>query len=167
MGMWTWRPGKHWLLMAVLLGLCPAGGCKEGTWSLWSAYSARFIDGQGRVIDRSSGDRTTSEGQAYAMFFALVGNDRASFDRLLEWTQKMKGPDGGVDWSLKIANFNVSAAGSPYLTDIRTLAPGGSAYPNEFIETGGFSANSEEMLFTSDYQNHLFVENQIYDYKLG
>jgi Tol biopolymer transport system component len=86
--------------------------------------------------------------------------------QLLEWTQKYKGPGNRVDWSLKIAHFNVSARGAPYLTDIRTVAPGGSAYPNEFIETGGFSANSEEMLFTSDYQNHRFFANQIYELNL-
>lgn len=87
MGLWRCRLSKHWLLIVLLLALCPAGGCKQGTWTLWDAYQTRFIDGQGRVIDHTSGDRTTSEGQAYAMFFALVNNDRATFDRLLQWTQ--------------------------------------------------------------------------------
>ena len=86
--------------------------------------------------------------------------------QLLEWTQKVQGASGTADWSLKVAQFNVSAAGQPYLTNIRTIAPGGSAFPNEFIETGGFSADSTHMLFTSDYQNHLAVENQIYDLNL-
>lgn len=83
----TFRPGKLWLLMGLLLALVPAGGCKQGPWALWHAYTARFIDGQGRVIDHTSGDRTTSEGMAYAMFFALVADDHATFDRLLAWTQ--------------------------------------------------------------------------------
>jgi endoglucanase len=87
MGLWTSPPGKHWLLIVLLLALCPAGGCKQGAWSLWNAYAAHFIDGQGRVIDHTNGDRTTSEGQAYAMFFALTDNDRATFSRLLAWTQ--------------------------------------------------------------------------------
>ena len=30
--------------------------------------------------------RTVSEGQAYAMMFALVANDRGTFDRVLAWT---------------------------------------------------------------------------------
>ncbi|MEO6830545.1 MAG: cellulose synthase complex periplasmic endoglucanase BcsZ [Acidobacteriaceae bacterium] len=55
-------------------------------WPLWSAYAARFINSSGRVIDHDTGDRTTSEGQAYAMFFSLVVNDRAQFDKLLSWT---------------------------------------------------------------------------------
>ncbi len=65
-----------------------SGGCRQGPWSLWNAYADRFIDEQGRVIDHNAGDRTTSEGQSYAMFFALADNDRARFDRLLDWTQK-------------------------------------------------------------------------------
>ena len=56
-------------------------------WPLWEAYTARFLDEQGRVIDRSAGDRTTSEGQSYAMFFALVDDDQKRFDKLLAWTE--------------------------------------------------------------------------------
>src|SRR3979411_394806 len=55
---------------------------------LWRSYSGTFMDGQIRVIDRDAGDRTTSEAQAYAMFFALVANDRSRFAGLLEWTEK-------------------------------------------------------------------------------
>jgi endo-1,4-beta-D-glucanase Y len=87
MGVRIHRPGKHWLLIGLALALCPAGGCKQGTWPLWNAYKAHFIDAQGRVIDHTRGDRTTSQGQAYAMFFALAGDDRDTFDRLLEWTR--------------------------------------------------------------------------------
>ncbi len=74
------------LLTAMLTGL---GGCRAEPqpWPLWQAYTARFLDDQGRVIDRSAGDRTTSEGQAYAMFFALVDNDQKHFDKLLSWTE--------------------------------------------------------------------------------
>jgi len=86
--------------------------------------------------------------------------------RLLEWTQKLAGANGTVDWSVKVAQFHLTAAGAPYLTNTQTVAPGGSAYPNEFVETGGFSANSQELLFTSDYQIHLFVESQIYEVNL-
>ncbi len=34
-----------------------------------------------------AGSATTSEGQSYALFFALVNNDRTRFDKLLGWTQ--------------------------------------------------------------------------------
>lgn len=56
-------------------------------WPLWDRYVEVFVSGDGRVIDRTDGDRTTSEGQAYGLFFALVANDRARFDQLLRWTE--------------------------------------------------------------------------------
>jgi endoglucanase len=87
MGLRTLRPGKHWLSIVLLLALSPSTACKQDSWQLWDAYKLRFIDAQGRVIDRTSGDRTTSEGQAYAMFFSLAANDRPTFERLLSWTQ--------------------------------------------------------------------------------
>src|ERR1700733_2009277 len=78
---------KRWLLISAVLMLSATGGCKQGPWPLWNSYAARFIDPQGRVIDHSAGDHTTSEGQAYAMFFALADDDRPAFDRVLNWTQ--------------------------------------------------------------------------------
>jgi endoglucanase len=87
MGLRNHRRGKHWLLTVLLLVLCPSGGCNSGSWPLWEAYKARFIDSQGRVIDHTAGDRTTSEGQAYALFFALADDDRATFDHVLAWTK--------------------------------------------------------------------------------
>lgn len=58
------------------------------TWPAWETFKTSSISAEGRVIDRSSDDqRTTSEGQAYAMFFALVANDRATFDKLLRWSE--------------------------------------------------------------------------------
>jgi endoglucanase len=64
-----------------------SGGCKQGPWTLWNAYAEHFIDEQGRVVDPQGGGRTTSEGQSYALFFALADNDRGHFDRVLAWTQ--------------------------------------------------------------------------------
>jgi endoglucanase len=58
-------------------------------WPLWSAYAARFIQADGRVIDDPHQTRhTTSEGQAYSLFFALVANERERFDTLLDWTDR-------------------------------------------------------------------------------
>ncbi len=86
MGPRTSRTGKR-LLLLVLLMVCATGGCKQGPWTLWKAYEARFIDPQGRVFDPRGDQHSTSEGQAYALFFALADNDRAEFDRVLSWTQ--------------------------------------------------------------------------------
>jgi endo-1,4-beta-D-glucanase Y len=73
------------VLLVLLLGV--ESSWAQRPWPLWEAYTKRFLDGQGRVIDRSSNDRTTSEGEAYSMFFALVDDDRAHFDKLLNWTE--------------------------------------------------------------------------------
>ncbi len=57
------------------------------TWNLWQDYKRGFLEESGRVVDHDDGARTTSEAQAYGMFFALVANDRPTFDRILQWTQ--------------------------------------------------------------------------------
>lgn len=74
------------LCIALCLGV--QAGCRaEQPWPLWQAYGQRMIAADGRVLDHTAGDRTTSEAQAYAMFFALVANDRGQFDKLLNWTE--------------------------------------------------------------------------------
>jgi endoglucanase len=72
-------------IFAILALSLASAGCRQGPWTLWQSYSARFVDDQGRVIDPQR-NQTTSQGQAYALFFALVANDRPRFDRILEWT---------------------------------------------------------------------------------
>ncbi|HEX7159447.1 MAG TPA: cellulose synthase complex periplasmic endoglucanase BcsZ [Edaphobacter sp.] len=78
------------LAIAVLFALVglETTGLAQASWPLWEAYTRGFIDAQGRVVDHNGQDRTTSEGQAYAMFFALVANDRGRFDKLFAWTQQ-------------------------------------------------------------------------------
>lgn len=57
-------------------------------WADWHTFQRMMISDQGRVIDASDPrDITTSEGQSYAMFFALVNNDPALFWRLVRWTE--------------------------------------------------------------------------------
>jgi endoglucanase len=53
----------------------------------WAAYRQRFIQGDGRVIDREADDRSISEGQAYAMLRAVMIGDRDTFDRTLQWAE--------------------------------------------------------------------------------
>ena len=55
---------------------------------LWEAFQKKYIQQDGRVIDyQVKPGITTSEGQAYALFFALVANDQPQFENLLQWTQ--------------------------------------------------------------------------------
>lgn len=56
--------------------------------SVWQKFKADYISSDGRVIDHSDVRAiTTSEGQSYAMFFALVNNDQKTFEQLLDWTE--------------------------------------------------------------------------------
>ena len=50
--------------------------------SSWEKYKEQFINQDGRVIDYSQGDITTSEGQSYAMLRAVWIDDKAAFDQL-------------------------------------------------------------------------------------
>jgi endoglucanase len=81
------RAASSLALMTILVAT--QSGCRaEESWPLWEQYTQRFMDGQGRIIDHDAGERTTSEGQSYALFFALVANDHARFDKLLHWTEE-------------------------------------------------------------------------------
>lgn len=74
-----------WLPGAQAQSLAPAG---RAVWPAWDAFKAQFINEGGRVTsDDDGGGQTYSEGQAYALFFALVANDRPLFDKLLRWTE--------------------------------------------------------------------------------
>lgn len=55
--------------------------------SSWETFCQLFLQPDGRIIDHSGGGHSTSEGQVYALFFALINNDRSRFDKILEWTQ--------------------------------------------------------------------------------
>lgn len=80
---------------AVLLSWLPgaqaqqaAATASRSAWPAWDTFKAQFINDGGRVVsDDEGGGRTYSEGQAYALFFALVANDRPLFDKLLRWTE--------------------------------------------------------------------------------
>jgi len=88
----------HLVLMSMML---PAFGCETGTSSQtsdamqappmlkesWNAYVQRFIQQDGRVIDHSAADISTSEGQAYAMLRAVWIGDRVTFDKTFTWAR--------------------------------------------------------------------------------
>jgi endoglucanase len=87
MGQRTSRSRKSFALLIAFLFLAAPSGCDNNSWPLWNSFSSRFIDAQGRVFDPIGNQRTTSEGQAYALFFALAANDQPTFHRVLSWTE--------------------------------------------------------------------------------
>lgn len=65
----------------------PCGQTAE-PWPRWDYFQQHMITADGRVIDFSDERAiTTSEGQSYALFFALIRHDQALFQRLVNWVQ--------------------------------------------------------------------------------
>jgi endoglucanase len=72
--------------LAVTQAAAATADC--GNWPDWNDFVDTVMQADGRVIDHTTPAlQTTSEGQSYALFFALVANDRATFDRVLGWTE--------------------------------------------------------------------------------
>jgi endo-1,4-beta-D-glucanase Y len=104
-------------LIVLFLGLCgTAIAHAEQRWPLWESYARYSIDPQGRVIDHSAQDHTTSEGQAYGMFFALVANDRTRFDKIFSWTETNLA-SGDLSQRLPAWNWGKAADGSWHVLD--------------------------------------------------
>ncbi|WP_260986317.1 cellulose synthase complex periplasmic endoglucanase BcsZ [Bordetella genomosp. 13] len=83
------------LLMALPMPAARAAGaaapgtatCGPQSWPKWDGYLTHFVQPDGRVLDASTPQRhSSSEGQSYGMFFALVAGDRKTFDQLWQWT---------------------------------------------------------------------------------
>lgn len=83
---------KLLLAAGLILAACgsqaadPPRASDSTDWPEWSAFAARFVEDSGRVVDLTFGQKSTSEGQSYGLFFALVANDRRRFDAILNWT---------------------------------------------------------------------------------
>jgi endoglucanase len=106
-------------LGGLMLALPALGQCACAPWPAWEAFRRHFVNDSGRVIDPSQPPGiTTSEGQAYGLFFALVAGDRERFERILRWTEdNLAGGDltarlpawqwgrrAGGDWSVIDSN---------------------------------------------------------------
>ena len=85
------RLGACLLLLGAMLAVAnaakPALQCGEISWPRWSDFKTHFVQPDGRVVDASTPQQhSSSEGQSYAMFFALVANDRVTYDKLWRWS---------------------------------------------------------------------------------
>jgi Tol biopolymer transport system component len=89
--------------------------------------------------------------------------------RLLEWTERTKAGKAlqpmrfAGFWAIKVADFDVSANGTPSLSNVHTISPTDDA----FNETGGFSADSASLVFTSDFETDNFWTSQIYRFDVA
>jgi endoglucanase len=52
----------------------------------WEAFKERYVAPDGRVVDTGNRRISHSEGQGWGLLFAVTFDDRACFDRMLDWT---------------------------------------------------------------------------------
>lgn len=55
--------------------------------SVWEKYKDQYINSDGRVLDHSQNDITTSEGQSYALLRSVWIGDRDEFDKVWDFTR--------------------------------------------------------------------------------
>ncbi|BAJ00098.1 cellulose synthase complex periplasmic endoglucanase BcsZ [Shewanella violacea] len=78
-----------WLtcLSLMLTSLSSQVFALECQWPEWNTFKTNYLQ-DGRVVDASDPRLiTTSEGQSYGLFFALVANDKQAFQQILTWTE--------------------------------------------------------------------------------
>ena len=88
-------PAALALLLACAWPAARAQSCKQPAWPQWDRFAQRHLQADGRIVDFSVPARqSTSEGQSYGMFFALVANDRERFANLWRWSRGNLGAGG-------------------------------------------------------------------------
>ena len=66
---------------------CPVAAAQTDLRAAWHAYVQHWTTPDGRVIDRGEGERSTSEGQSYALVRAVWADDPETFARVRAWTR--------------------------------------------------------------------------------
>jgi endo-1,4-beta-D-glucanase Y len=121
------------LTAASLLLALPSAS--QSVWPLWTHYAEHFVQDGGRVVDHDRSGITTSEGQSYAMFFALVANDQASFDGLYRWTVSNLA-DGKLDEHLPAWSWGERPDGTKGPMDTNSASDGDLWIAYDLIEAG-------------------------------
>ena len=70
-------------LAAVMTGLTACAADND-----WDTFKQGFVEAEGRVVDTGQARISHSEGQGFGMLFAVHYDDRPTFERLWQWTQK-------------------------------------------------------------------------------
>jgi endoglucanase len=75
-------------LFAALLAAAATTPAARASGNDWQVFKQAFVEEDGRVVDTGQGRTSHSEGQGFAMLFAVHFDDRPAFERLWKWTQK-------------------------------------------------------------------------------
>ncbi|WP_271411167.1 cellulose synthase complex periplasmic endoglucanase BcsZ [Pseudomonas sp. Q1-7] len=85
----AWLPRLCTGLFASLASAVAQAATCDANWPDWQRFAERWVQDDGRVLESSlQPDHSTSEGQAYALFFALVANDAPRFEKIWRWSRE-------------------------------------------------------------------------------
>jgi endoglucanase len=84
-------------LLVLMFGAAPAVAQSDPLVDQWGIYRDRFVGDDGRVRDTGNKEVSHTEGQGTAMLLAATLDDRATFDRVWQWTRdKLRRPEGAL-----------------------------------------------------------------------
>jgi len=85
----------------------------------WTAYKAKFLDPNGRIIDDGNGGISHSEGQGYGLLLAYLANNPADFEQIWYFTRTelLLRDDGLAAWKW-------DPAVTPHVTDTNNASDG-------------------------------------------
>ena len=147
------------LALTLTLGVPGLASAARCDWPAWDSYKNAMMSRDGRIIDRSTPELiTTSEGQSYGLFFALLGNDQDSFATLLNWTRNNLA-DGSLETHLPAWLWGKSSAGKWQVLDTNNAADADLWIAYTLLEAGRlwdkpeYSALGQNMLWRSAAQS--------------
>src|SRR3990167_9224465 len=75
--------------LLLMVGGTAANAACTAEWPYWQRFAQHWVQPDGRVLESSlEKNHSTSEGQSYALFFALVANDQARFETIWRWSRE-------------------------------------------------------------------------------
>ncbi|TWB46763.1 endoglucanase [Rhizobium sp. ERR 922] len=106
---------------AAILAAAQAAAAQRATIDpqTWTAYKAKFLDVNGRIIDNGNGGISHSEGQGYGMLLAYLANNPADFEQIWYFTRTelLLRDDGLAVWKW-------DPAVTPHVTDTNNASDG-------------------------------------------
>ncbi|WP_368516842.1 glycosyl hydrolase family 8 [Rhizobium sp.] len=105
---------------AILAAAQPAAAQRAAVdTQAWTAYKAKFLDVNGRIVDNGNGGISHSEGQGYGMLLAYLANNPADFEQIWYFTRTelLLRDDGLAVWKW-------DPAVTPHVTDTNNASDG-------------------------------------------
>ncbi|MDK4716592.1 glycosyl hydrolase family 8 [Rhizobium sp. CNPSo 4039] len=135
---------------AILAAAQPAAAQRAAVdTQAWTAYKAKFLDVNGRIVDNGNGGISHSEGQGYGMLLAYLANSPADFEQIWYFTRTelLLRDDGLAVWKWDPAAIphvvDTNNASDGDLLIAYALALAGSAWNNsDYLQAAASMARS-------------------------